>query len=197
MSGLAKIIDRISQESAEKAAGILAEARAYADGIRADAEKKTVAECERITKKAESEAANIAGRSEASAELRSKQILLAGKQELLTETIAMAKEKLANLSDAEYADVLTKLFMKHIPSQDAVLKLNAADMKRLPKEITDSFIRAAADNDCSLKLSEIPADIRNGFIIDFGGIEENCTFDALIDQNIEELQDKVKSILFA
>ena len=58
-------------------------------------------------------------------------------------------------------------------------------------------MKKAKEAGADLKISEEAAEIKNGFVLDFGGIEENCTFDALIDQNIEELQDKVKSLLFA
>ena len=136
-------------------------------------------------------------RSNASAELKTKQILLTGKQELLNDTIGMAKEKLSNLSDQEYVDFIKKLFSKHVPSEDAVLKLNAADLKRIPQDVIDGFVKSAEDKGAKLTVSSEAAEIKNGFVLDFGGIEENCTFDALIDQNIEELQDKVKSLLFA
>lgn len=197
MSGLEKIVDRISKESGDIAAGILAEAQAKAQAITADNEKKTREECERINKKAESQALNIAGRSKASAELKSKQILLTGKQEVMNETIAMAKEKLAGLSDQEYTDFFVKLFKKHAPSQDAVLKVNAIDQKRFNDAVYDELKAAAKAAGSELTVSEEAADIKNGFVLDFGGVEENCTFDALFDQNIEDLLDKVKSILFA
>ena len=78
-----------------------------------------------------------------------------------------------------------------------MLKLNAADLKRIPQDVIDGFVKSAEDKGAKLTVSSEAAEIKNGFVLDFGGIEENCTFDALIDQNIEELQDKVKSLLFA
>ena len=50
MSGLEKIVDRISAESAGKADAILAEARAKAEQITADNDRKVREECERIKK---------------------------------------------------------------------------------------------------------------------------------------------------
>lgn len=197
MNGLEKLVDRISGEADAQIKTILDEARAQAEDIRSESEKKLNAERERIEKKAQSEVETIESRAKASAELKTKQILLTGKQELLNDTIVAAKEKLANLSDQEYTDFIVKLFEKHIPSQDAVLRLNAADLKRIPQDVLDGFTAKAKAAGAELKISDEAADIKNGFILDFGGIEENCTFDALIDQNIEELQDKVKSLLFA
>ena len=197
MNGLEKLVDRISGEADAQIKTILDEARAQAEQIRSESEKKLNAERERIEKKAQSEVETIESRAKASAELKTKQILLTGKQELLNDTIALAKEKLAGLSDQEYTDFIVKLFDKHIPKEDAVLRLNAADLKRISKDVLDSFVKKAKEAGADLKISEEAAEIKNGFVLDFGGIEENCTFDALIDQNIEELQDKVKSLLFA
>ncbi len=197
MNGLDKLVDRISGEANDQIKSILDEANARAAEIKAEYDKKQKAECDRIEKKAQSEVETIESRAKASAELKTKQILLTGKQELLNDTIALAKEKLAGLSDQEYTDFIVKLFDKHIPKEDAVLRLNAADLKRISKDVLDSFVKKAKEAGADLKISEEAAEIKNGFVLDFGGIEENCTFDALIDQNIEELQDKVKSLLFA
>lgn len=197
MNGLDKLVDRISGEANDQIRSILDEAIAKAAEIKAEYDKRQKAECDRIEKKAQSEVETIESRAKASAELKTKQILLAGKQELLNDTIALAKEKLAGLSDQEYTDFIVKLFDKHIPREDAVLRLNAVDLNRIPKDVLDSFAKKAGEAGADLKISDEAAEIKNGFILDFGGIEENCTFDALIDQNIEELQDKVKSLLFA
>ena len=197
MNGLDKLVARISGESDAQIKAIIDEANAKAAEIKADSDKKMKAECERIEKKAQTEVETIEMRSKASAELKTKQILLTGKQELLNDTIGMAKEKLSNLSDQEYVDFIKKLFSKHVPSEDAVLKLNAADLKRIPQDVIDGFVKSAEDKGAKLTVSSEAAEIKNGFVLDFGGIEENCTFDALIDQNIEELQDNVKSLLFA
>ena len=197
MNGLDKLVARISGESDAQIKAIIDEANAKAAEIKADSDKKMKAECERIEKKAQTEVETIEMRSKASAELKTKQILLTGKQELLNDTIGMAKEKLSNLSDQEYVDFIKKLFSKHVHSEDAVLKLNAADLKRIPQDVIDGFVKSAEDKGAKLTVSSEAAEIKNGFVLDFGGIEENCTFDALIDQNIEELQDKVKSLLFA
>lgn len=197
MNGLDKLVARISGESDAQIKAIIDEANAKAVEIKADSDKKMKAECERIEKKAQTEVETIEMRSKASAELKTKQILLTGKQELLNDTIGMAKEKLSSLSDQEYVDFIKKLFSKHVPSEDAVLKLNAADLKRIPQDVIDGFVKSAEDKGAKLTVSSEAAEIKNGFVLDFGGIEENCTFDALIDQNIEELQDKVKSLLFA
>ena len=196
MSGLDKIIARISEEAEAKAGAIISEAEKKAAGITSEGAAKTAEECERIAKKADAVARNTQERGKASAELRTKQIMLGGKQELMNEVIAEARNRLDNLSDDEYAAFIEKLFRKHVPSEDAVLKLNERDLKRLPKETIDRMTAEAKAHGAVLKVSDKPADITDGFVLDFGGVEENCTTDALIEQNTDDLLDKIKDILF-
>ena len=197
MGGLDKIIGHISRDAENEVKSVLDAAKAQAESIVNDAKEKTAEECDRINKKAATEVQSILDRGRSSAELKTKQILLTGRQELISETINMVRDRLNSLSDEEYAEFITGLFAKHVPNKDAVLKLNAADMKRIPKEVLDGFVKKAEEAGAKLTVSGEAAGIKNGFVLDFGEIEENCTFDALIDQNIEELQDKVKSLLFA
>ena len=197
MGGLDKIIGHIRHDAENEVKSVLDAAKAQAESIVNDAKEKTAEECDRINKKAATEVQSILDRGRSSAELKTKQILLTGRQELISETINMVRDRLNSLSDEEYAEFITGLFAKHVPNKDAVLKLNAADMKRIPKEVLDGFVKKAEEAGAKLTVSGEAAGIKNGFVLDFGEIEENCTFDALIDQNIEELQDKVKSLLFA
>ena len=39
--------------------------------------------------------------------------------------------------------------------------------------------------------------ITNGFVLVYGGIEENCTIDALFDARRDELSDIVQRLLFS
>ena len=196
MSGLDKITARIMEESAVKAKAISDEAVQQAEAIKAAGEKKAAEECERISKKAEASVRGFKDKGQASALLRTKQIMLWGRQELIHEVIETARQQLNSLSDAEYKDFIVKLFSKHLPDEDAVLLLNSRDKARLGEDTLDELKAAALANGAKLTVSDEPADIKNGFVLSYGGIEENCTIDALIDQSMEDLQDKVKEILF-
>ena len=197
MSGLEKIIGSITGEASEKAEKILKDAQEEAARITGESEKRTALEVDRITKKAQSEAASIKERSKASAELKSKQILLSGKQELISETIDKAKAYVGNLKDETYVKLIRAIFNRHVPKEDAVLMFNAKDQQRIPANVIAGFVQQAAENGARLTVSVKAADIKDGFILDFGGIEENCSIEALIDQNIEEIQDSVNRKLFS
>ncbi len=48
-----------------------------------------------------------------------------------------------------------------------------------------------------MTLAGEPKEIDRGFILTYGGIEENCTFKALMDCKKDELQDLIRNILFS
>lgn len=196
MNGLEKIIERISGDSKKEADAIHEKALNDIAEIKAESEKKISAECEKIKQRSDSEINVIKERAKSSADLSYRQIMLEGKQELINETILSAKSKLENLPDADYISFIGDLLKKHTPTRDAILYFNSRDLKRIPRSTMEGFVSEASKNGAKVSLSDKPADIKNGFILDYGGIEENCTFDALIEQNIEMLEDVANSTLF-
>lgn len=92
MSGLEKIIGHISEEASEKAAILIADAEKKAEAVKNETVRKAAAEIDRIEKKADAEVSGIEERANASAELRRKQILLAGKQEIMDDVVKEAKK---------------------------------------------------------------------------------------------------------
>ena len=61
----------------------------------------------------------------------------------------------------------------------------------------DQLNAALKEKGAVLTVSEDTRDIDGGFVLTYGGIEENCSFEALFDSAHEVLQDKVQEILFS
>ena len=196
MSGLEKIIGHISEEASEKAAILTRDAEKKAEAVRNETIKKAAAEIDRIEKKADAEVKGIEERAEASAELRKKQILLAGKQEVIDGVIAEAKKRLEALSGKDYEDFIVSVFTKQAPKEDAVLRLSKKAKDTLSAETIAKLSAIAGENGAALRVSEHEAPVKDGFVLDFGGVEENCSFEALLDQNMEEIQDLISRKLF-
>ena len=196
MSGLEKIILSITGEAKEQSEAIIKEAEEEAAAFLSDSKKRADEEAERISQKSRTEVEGIRSRAKASAELKGKQILLSGKQELIAETLENARAYVGKLSDPVYVKLIRAIFNKHVPEKDAVISFNEKDQKRIPANIIASFVQEAKERGAVLTVSVKPADIRDGFILDFGGIEENCSIDALIDENIEEIGDMINKNLF-
>ena len=54
----------------------------------------------------------------------------------------------------------------------------------------------ASEKGGSLRVSEEAAPIENGFLLKYGGIEENCSLKALFTSMRDRLQDKVNEALW-
>ena len=74
--------------------------------------------------------------------------------------------------------------------------LNRADLERLPSSFENDLKHALKEKGCEPTLSEDPVDITGGFVLVYGDIEINCSFDALIEGNSEELKELVYKNIF-
>ena len=70
------------------------------------------------------------------------------------------------------------------------------DKARLPQGYADTVAKIAEAHGGSLKVSDDTCDIEGGFVLIYGGIEENCSFKAMFNAEKEQLADKVNSFLF-
>ena len=74
------------------------------------------------------------------------------------------------------------------------MRLNKADLKRMPSTFSAEIDAAVGEG--KVIISNITADIENGFVLSYGDIEVNCTFKALFDEAKDELKDIICPILF-
>lgn len=71
------------------------------------------------------------------------------------------------------------------------------DLDRMPQGFEAVIEKAAVSKGGSLTLVKEPKNIDGGFILVYGGIEENCSFRALLAARRDELSDKVHAMLFS
>ena len=199
MAGLDKIIARIQAESEEAAARTLEAAKAEAEQILQTAREEAAQECAAIGKKAEQAAANTLDRGHSAAELKKRQRILAEKQVLIGRIIGEAKKELKNMPAEAYFDNIVKLAVKAAQKREGKILFSKTDAERLPENFADTLAAAlikSGKEGAKLTVSGETRDIDGGFVLTYGGIEENCSFDALFDSAHEMLQDKVQEILF-
>lgn len=197
MGGLQNIIDHINEESRQQIKGILSEAEARIEAMKEESRKRTDDECSRIAEKAESERQLILERGQASADLRKKQLLLSARQELITETIQDCLRKLRELPDDQYFEMLERLFVKHLPSEDAELRFNARDLGRMPESFR-SFIASKSEKaGVRTVISDRTEDMDGGFVMDFGETEEDLSFSSMAEQYETDIRDLVSRVLFS
>ncbi|MEE0784775.1 MAG: hypothetical protein U0M10_02385, partial [Oscillospiraceae bacterium] len=71
------------------------------------------------------------------------------------------------------------------------------DLDRMPENFAARLNAIAQEKGGALTLAPAGRVVGGGFILVYGGIEENCTFPALFEARKEELQDLVHKQLFA
>ena len=197
MTGLEKILNSIDDEATLLAEKTIAEAQLKAEEILAQAKLKAQKEAEAIAEAAELEVARIEKRAASQMELQSRELLLKAKCELIAQTIDKARDVLKALPDEDYFKVMERLFERHMQPKKGELIFSAADLKRLPSGFKSSITKLAESIGGEVEISEQTRDLDGGFVLSYGDIEENCSFEALFVSKHELLRDKVNEILFS
>ena len=196
MTGLEKIVQEILNE-AESAAGQAASAaEREAAGIEKEAGESSARQAEEILRTSKEAAAEILKRAQSSAELKKRQKVLQAKQEMIRDVIEKARQALTELPDGPYFDVILKVAAKAALPQEGEMILSPKDHSRLPKDFAERLEETAGARGGSLKISEETRNLGGGFILVYGGVEENCSFDALFEAERERLTDRVNELLF-
>ena len=196
MAGIDNITNAILQEAKEKAASVISAAERKAAESKAAAEQEGKELSGKIAEKAARDAKIYGERIESQAGMLKKQAALTAKQEIINGVIDAACEKLRKQGDADYFSMITALVGKHLRAEKGEILFSAKDRKSIPEDLMKKINEIAGQKGGSLTLSDETADIDSGFILRYGGIEENCSLKALFADRQEELQDLVHKLLW-
>ena len=197
MAGLDKMKSQILNEAKAAADAKTAKANAEAEEIISQAKAEAEKRQSSISQKSAAEVANYKERIVSSTDLRHRTKILGAKQELIASVLDKAYETVTNLNDKEYFELILKLLGKYALPQEGEIFFSAADLKRMPTGFEQDAQQSAKANGGSLKVSRQGKNIENGFVLVYGGIEENCTLRAIFDAKRDELSDKVHRMLFS
>ena len=198
MSGLDKIKDRILGDAEKTAEGILEDADKEAAEIKSKAVREADDLSKQITKKADQDLVSFQERVDSSIDMDRRMRLLSAKQEMIRDVIDEARNKISTLSVKEYFGLLLKLIELSVrKGESGTLYFSGKDLARMPEGFEKAAADAAAEAGGTVAVSKEPRDIGDGFVLSYGGIEENCTFDAMIAAKKDDLTDIVQTILFS
>lgn len=193
-TGLDRILEQIHADAEQKAAAEVAAAEREAEKLLARAAEEAEEKAEAIRRDGEAQSADICAKAQSAVEFSRRRTMLATKQGAIRDTISAAHDKLRGLPDGEYFAVLLKLAQKNAAEGDAELRLNAKDLARMPGDF-EAQLNAAVSRG-HITISKTPCDIADGFLLVYGGIDVNCTFDSLFEAEADALQDLAGSMLF-
>ncbi len=197
MTGLEKILKAIEADAQKEADAVIAKAKSEADEILAAARKEAEQKSRQIAEKSEADVKAVLSRAESSAALQEKKIILDAKQQIISNIITSARNKLAELPNAEYTEIILSMIKKYAHKEAGKIVFSGRDRKRLTPDFTDRLVQVLQDKPgAALTIVEEESSFDGGFLLVYGDIEENCSFDALFAEEKDTLQDKVNSLLF-
>lgn len=197
MSGLEKIRDRILRDAEETAAEKMKEAEDKAGEIKSEAVREADEIARKAQAKAEAEVKAYSERVDSSIDLEHRTRILAAKQEIIGDVINEARKRILSLNNREYFNLLLRLMDKNIREGEGVIYFSEHDHDRIPQGFSFEVKELAKKHGGDLSISKECRKIGPGFILSYGGIEENCTLDALFAEKKDDLTDLVQTILFS
>lgn len=195
MTGLEKIIGEICNEAAKEAQSIIEKAEGQAAEILAQAKAQIQAKEAETAKATDAELAELARSRESALHLQRRQRILAAKQQAIAETLQKARQTLLLLPDGEYFNLLAGLIKKSAQPKHGVLILNERDKARLPADFIAGLLSQLPEN-AALTVSEDCQPIDGGFILKYGDILENCSFETLFNTKLDEFSDLAMKTMF-
>ncbi len=197
MTGLEKILNSIDDEATLLAAKTIEEAKAKAHEILTKAKKTAQEEVAKIMSNTDAKIKTIEERTDSQMVLQTREILLRAKCEMINQTIEKAKSVLCSLPVEDYFKIMETLFEKHLVPKKGEIIFSLTDLKRIPDGFKENISKLAASIGGEIEISEGTRDIDGGFVLVYGEIEENCSFEALFSSKYELLCDRMNEILFS
>lgn len=194
MSGIDGILNIIESQQKATENNIIRTAEEKARTIEADGDKKAEKAYNDYMKKnlasAETEFRNACN----SAEAENRRKILECKVGIIRTATEKIIKKLENLPEREYFDMILRLAGKKFHSGNGKIFFGKKDLERIPADFPEKIAEISGNK---IKISEIPADIPNGFILEYGLISENCTFDAILESEKDCVRDILARELFS
>lgn len=196
MANIDKITDEILEEARKTAEAKVVEAKAQASEIIKNAEEECRKLKEEMAQKDEKDRKTVSERAKASAQMKKRQMILNAKQELITEILNKSYQRIFDMDDAAYFGLIEKILQKFCLARTGEICFSEKDRKRMPDGFEQVVERVAKEKGGNLTISKESRNIDGGFVLVYGGIEENCSIQALFHSEREYLADKVHENLF-
>ena len=196
MAGLDKIVEQIMDEAKCDAACIVDAAHKEAEQILVKAKEACDLMIQEASEKENAMKELQESRIQSSMEQQRKIAVLRAKQEVIRDVIDEVYQALKHQDEPAYFETILKLIRTYAFPEAGEIYFSKEDLARLPMDYEKEISEAASKVGGSLCLMKEPRPIEDGFVLVYGGIEENCTFRALLDAKKDELQDTVHRILF-
>ena len=196
MAGLDKILEDIRSESAQAVASVMDAAQAQRDRALAEALREADARTGKILARAKDQADDLIARADSAAQLQRRRMILETKQDLIASVIGQAKQAILDLPDSDYFELILKLISSNALPRDGEVCFSRKDFSRLPKDFAAKLV-AALPEGAKLDVSRDEAQIDGGFILKYGGVEQNLSIGEIFEEKKDRMTDIAGKILFS
>ena len=183
MSNLDNLTQKILEDAKNRASEIVEAAEKRNSHIINHRVKEANERREKILEKAAAEAEMLKDRVISSAELKIRDEKLSAKQEVMDTVFQMAKDKLSKLDQKEYLGFVVSS-LKEIDAEGKPSLLVQKEKAQQLKELSDKVVLVEDES------------VGAGFILKYGDIIYNYTFDALVEEIREDLEGEIVQKLF-
>lgn len=199
MTGSDKIVEQILEEARQAAAEKLEEAQRQAEEMAAEARQNAELQAQTIEAEGREQEESVRRAAQSAAQLLLRNARLRQRRRELDAALTATLDYLNGLPDGEYFSRLYPLIGRSVQPGDGVLRLNARDLARLPKDFNERIRGLLAEKSMqgTVTVSGVPAAIDGGFLLQYGEVEINAAFSALAEEKREILEDLVNRELFA
>jgi V/A-type H+-transporting ATPase subunit E len=191
-----QVVEKILSQAREEANRITAAAKDTAGKEHQLLEKETEDYQQETSKLAEAAGQDKLSRMLAAARMQNAKNLLAARGQILDELFGRIKQRIEQLPDNEYLELMKKLLTKCVQSgQEEVIvgknenRINQAFINRLNTEL---LWQARG----GLRLSEIREDIGGGFILSAGKVRINSSTNVMVSQLRDKMEMELAAELF-
>ena len=191
MTSSERILAGIAEEGEKQYAEIIAAAENQANDTVATAETEANTQANSIMEEAEKRAELVRSSGKSAAALLMRDAALSIRRNLIEQVLTDTVADILSFDDETYFSFLLPLIERGRMQGSGKLLLSAKDLARNTADLEKKLEPLA------LTISDTPADIEGGFILQYHDIYINGSLSALIREKREELVDSVNSILFS
>ena len=184
----------ILSEARDEAEQIKAEAKKKADAVRKRAQEQAEQESKAILDQARQDADRLRGQAAATAQLKSRSLELAHREQLLDRVFKAVKEKLPDVQKRSDYDQIAALLLREALVQ---LRVNKAEIRA--DKVTQSFLEKKALNEISKELNgqftmADPLEEGTGVIID--AADGKLHYDNTLETRLNRLQSTLRASVY-
>lgn len=182
MDKLDNIIAKIISDANKKASDIMVEANNNIEKYTLLKENDKNKEIEKLRKDFISTKNLELERINSEIELKSRNILLSAKKDIISNIFDKLYSSVQELDDDRYISYVNNILQNRIKQENEILMI--------PKKYENVLSKIEVKN------GQVSDKIKDGFVIEYRGIEENYTLNSMIKFNSEIIENRITELLF-